>query len=116
MKNLGIFEKRFLSICMGISAILLSGSMLAFSLKSFNKPESILTEKVLKAGSTGNLIAKTMMRTDSVRSASSTEDVQAIQAFGIGIRDGILYFGILYNNNTIGLHKTESGSEDILHW
>jgi hypothetical protein len=44
------------------------------------------------------------------------DDVQAIQAFGIGIRDGNLYFGILYNNNTIGLHKSMADGEDVLDW
>jgi len=43
-------------------------------------------------------------------------DITAVQAFGLGIREGNLYFGILYSNNSIGLHKAPADSEDVLDW
>ena len=44
------------------------------------------------------------------------EDIMAVHTFGIGIRDGNLYFGILYNNNTIGLHMAPADGEDVIPW
>lgn len=112
-----LFTKRFLSVCLGLSAVLLSASLFLFSLKTITESRAeARMGKWLPAGPA--VIGKTaaVIVKDSVQSGTVDENVQAVQAFGLGIRDGILYFGILYNNNTIGLHKTEFDSQDILHW
>ena len=112
MKNTDLFSKRFLSVTLGISALLLSGSLFLFSLNNVGKA---------KAGGTGdieNIIEYAKIKDlNHVKSVSQDdEDIRAIQAFGIGIREGDLYFGILYNNNTIGLHRSPADSEDVLDW
>ncbi len=112
MKNPDLFSSRFLAVSLGLSAILLCGSLFLFSLNAVG---------VAKAGDRDNLqetlnypVAESSIR--KLDPAQDDEDIRAIQSFGIGIRDGNLYFGILYNNNTIGLHKSPADSEDVLDW
>jgi hypothetical protein len=117
MKNPDAVTKRFLSVCLGFSAVLISGSLFIFSLKTVTPSQaSPLKEKDFIAGM--NMIQQDSKLAKQVVTPADTSDanVQAVQAFGLGMRDGVIYFGILYNNNTIGLHKTEFNSEDILHW
>ena len=117
MKNSDVFAKRFLSVCLGISAILISGSLFVFSLKTITPGQaSPLPFREINDGL--SVINKDQQLTKQVTIPADTSDtdIQAVQAFGMGMRDGVIYFGILYNNNTIGLHKTEYNSEDILHW
>ena len=112
-----LFTKRFLSVCLGLSAVLLSASLLLFSLKTITESRAeTRMDKWLPAGPALTGKAAEGIMKDSIQAGSADENVQAVQAFGLGIRDGILYFGILYNNNTIGLHKTEFDSQDIIHW
>ena len=57
------------------------------------------------------------LQNDSLTVADGSEElIKAIQAFGIGIREGNLYFGILYSNNSIGIHKAPAEGEDVLEW
>ncbi len=117
MKSIDLFTKRFLVVCLGISAILLSGSLLVFSFKSLpGYTARPADNKVLTASFSHLNQATQASGLDSARTGLADDDVHAVQVFGMGIRDGIMYFGILYNNNTIGLHKTEYSSEDIIHW
>lgn len=117
MKNSDVFVKRFLSVCLGISAILISGSLLIFSLKTVTPGQaSPLPAKEINDGLSVINQDQKFVRPAAVPADTADTDIQAVQAFGLGMRDGVIYFGILYNNNTIGLHKTEYNSEDILHW
>lgn len=112
-----LFVKRFLSVCLGISLVLASGSLFVFSLKTITATHAeTAVNKVLKSGSIGLNKTLPLTANDTAKSGANDENIQAIQAFGLGVRDGIIYFGILYNNNTVGLHKTEFDSQDILHW
>ena len=117
MKNPDLFAKRFLAVCLGISAILLSGSLFLLSLRNVTPAiADPLFKKDLPKGLTADRLNR-FAHVHSVLQADTTDtDIQAIQAFGLGMRDGIIYFGILYNNNTVGLHKTEYDSGDIIHW
>ena len=57
------------------------------------------------------------LQNDSLDVAGESDElIKAIQAFGIGIREGNLYFGILYSNNSIGIHKAPAEGEDVLEW
>ena len=115
MKNLDAFSKRFLIICLGITAVILSLSLFTFSLNAVSPAQAypvLNTES--RPGSNGQKFNGRPMATDSL--TGPEDDVTAVQVFGFGIREGVLYFGILYNNNTIGLHKTECVSEDVIHW
>ena len=117
MKNSDVFIKRFLSVCLGISAILISGSLFVFSLKTVTPGQaSPLPVREINEGLSVINQDQRIARQVTVPADTSDADIQAVQAFGLGMRDGVIYFGILYNNNTIGLHKTEYTSEDILHW
>jgi len=115
MKNLDAFSRRFLVVTLGISILLLSGSLFIVSLKSIpvasanNNPDA---ESLLDFNTYANPANKITPFQDELQD----EDIRAIQAFGIGIREGTLYFGILYNNNTIGLHRSTADSEDVLDW
>ena len=61
--------------------------------------------------------ANQFLQNDSLNNDGETDDmIKAIQAFGIGIREGNLYFGILYSNNSIGIHKALAEGEDVLEW
>lgn len=117
MKNSDLFIKRFLSVCLGISVILISGSLFMFSLKTVTTTQAEpLPNKDFNSEINGINLNIPISAKQVVPADSAVEDIQAIQAFGLGMRDGVIYFGILYNNNTVGLHKTEYTSEDILHW
>ncbi len=117
MKKSDLFAKRFLSVCLGISALLLSGSLFLYSLKTVSSAQANpYFAKDLNSGYAGNSVMLSGKTRKVLPPDTTDANIQAIQAFGLGMRDGIVYFGILYNNNTIGLHKTECTSEDIMHW
>lgn len=115
MKNLDMFSKRFLVITLGISAMLLSGSLFMMSLNNLTTASA--KEKPVMTN-TSDLAAhfNEARYLVPVQDDVQDEDIRAIQAFGIGIREGNLYFGILYNNNTIGLHRSTADGEDVLEW
>ena len=118
MKNTDLFTKRLLSVSLGLSAVLLSASLLVFSLRGITPAQAGSFPENTNSGISGvdmNMNLPLKLR-QAVPADTLDEDIQAIQAFGLGMRDGVIYFGILYNNNTVGLHKTEFNSEDILHW
>ena len=116
MKTLDVFSRRFLSVSLGLTMIFLSLSLLIFSLKSVTvahaDPRDGYVHDIRKS-----FHASPIMVSDTVMNEDDFEgDIRAIQAFGIGIREGNLYFGILYNNNSIGVHKAPADSEDVLEW
>jgi len=116
MKKTDLFIKRFTSVCLGISALLLSGSIFIFSLKTISTTQAKpVSDKEINSGVNGINMNIPLSGKQAIQ-ADTTGNIQAVQAFGLGMRDGVIYFGILYNNNTVGLHKTEFNSEDILHW
>ncbi len=116
MKNPDVFSRRFLAVTIGISAILLSGSLFLFSLKGISTATAIKHNDVSERN--GKLYANlhTNNKVIPLQDDTQDDDIEAIYAFGIGIRDGNLYFGILYSNNTIGLHRSPAEGEDVLDW
>jgi len=116
MKNLDLFSKRILSISVGITMVILSICILILTLKSITtaNAESIDKEWIDKYEYQKIYNA---MNSDTLVNADSTQEaIKAMQVFGIGIRDGNLYFGILYSNNSVGLHKAPADGEDVLEW
>lgn len=116
MKNLDLFSKRVLSISIGLSMVLLSFSLLFMSLKSVTSANA---ESFGKKWVDNNAIhnANYFVQNDSLNNTGESDEmIKAIQAFGIGIREGNLYFGILYSNNSIGIHKAPAEGEDVLDW
>jgi hypothetical protein len=111
MKNIDALSKRFLAITLGLSALLLSGSLFIFSLNAIPSASAGNASAPEKINAMNPEIIMKALQDDM-----QDDDVRAIQAFGIGIRDGNLYFGILYSNNTIGLHKSLADGEDVLDW
>ncbi len=117
MKKSDLFVKMFLTVCLGLSALLLSGSLFLFSLRTISPTQAEpVFNKETKTGPAGIVMNMPLGKQKIIQADTSNQNIQAIQAFGLGMRDGIIYFGILYNNNTVGLHKTEFNSEDIIHW
>jgi hypothetical protein len=115
MKNLDMFSKRFLVITLGISSLLLSGSLFLLALNSVTTA-SAKDKPVIENISDLSAHLNKATYLVPVQDDLQDEDIKAIQAFGIGIREGNLYFGILYNNNTIGLHRSSADGEDVLDW
>ena len=116
MKNLDLFSKRILSICVGISIILLSGSLFLLSLQSITSARAGEIEKTAFTSNNFNKFGESLVL-DSLDIENQEEElINAEQVFGIGIREGKLYFGILYSNNTIGLHEAPVDGEDVLVW
>ena len=116
MKKLDLFSRRVLSVSLGISMIVLSTSLFVISLNSVPTAKADnLEKKWLPPNAVQNV--DQFMQNDSLNVAGESEElIKAIQAFGIGIREGNLYFGILYSNNSIGIHKAPAESEDVLEW
>jgi len=116
MKKLDLFSRRILSVSIGVTMVILSICLLIVSLKSIApahagniKKEWVDTKEYQKMYS--------VIKSDTIVNAEETGDpIIAVQVFGIGIREGNLYFGILYNNNSIGLHKAPAEGEDVLDW
>ena len=114
MKNLDVLSRRILSAGVAISIVLLSGSLFLFALENLSVAKA---EPVNKFDIHRQNSLNTMKRqSQDTLLSESEEDIYAIQAFGMGIREGQLYFGILYNNNSIGLHKAQADGEDVLLW
>jgi len=116
MKNLDLFSKRILSICVGISIILLSGSLFLLSLKSVTSAKAGEVEKAAFVNNNFNKFNESSILDSLDINDQEEEMISADQVFGIGIREGKLYFGILYSNNTIGLHEAPVDGEDVLVW
>ena len=110
MKNLDNFSRWFLSLTLGLSAFLLSGSLFLFALKTISPASAGVTRLP------ENLNEFKTIQSIPLQDDMQDDDIRAVQAFGIGIRDGNLYFGILYSNNTIGLHRSVADGEDVLDW
>ena len=116
MKNLDLFSKRVLSISIGLSMVVLSFSLLFMSLKSVTAANAENFEKKWVDNNSINN-ANHLIQNDSLNNLGEADEmIKAIQAFGIGIREGNLYFGILYSNNSIGIHKAPADGEDVLDW
>lgn len=116
MKNLDLFSRRVLSVSIGLSMVVLSFSLLFMSLKSVTTAKA---ESLEKNWVDNNAIhnVNQLIQNDSLNNADGSDEmIKAIQAFGIGIREGNLYFGILYSNNSIGIHKAPAEGEDVLDW
>ena len=116
MKNLDLFSRRVLSISFGLSMVLLSISLLFMSLKSVTTANAENFErKWVESNAITNV--NQLLQNDSLNNVGDSDEmIKAIQAFGIGIREGNLYFGILYSNNSIGIHKAPAEGEDVLDW
>ena len=116
MKNLDLFSKRVLSISIGLSMVVLSFSLLFMSLKAVTNANAENFEKKWVDNNTIHN-ANYLVQNDSLNNTGESDEmIKAIQAFGIGIREGNLYFGILYSNNSIGIHKAPAEGEDVLDW
>ena len=116
MKNLDLFSRRVLSISIGLSMVALSFSLLFMSVNGVTTANA---ENFEKKWVDNNAIhnVNQLMQNDSLNNAGDSDEmIKAIQAFGIGIREGNLYFGILYSNNSIGIHKAPAEGEDVLDW
>lgn len=114
MKNLDQFSRRIIIVAISISIVLLSGSLFIVSLNGVTSAQAkgvdVAKEWSTRADLSGSYFQNSPGQDDL------EEDIRAIYAFGIGIRDGNLYFGILYNNNTVGLHLAPADGEDVLEW
>lgn len=116
MKNLDLISRRVLSISIGISLVFLSLSLLMVSIKSITTANADTFEKKWISNSEIQNVNQ-FLQNDSLNNDGETDDlIKAIQAFGIGIREGNLYFGILYSNNSVGIHKAPAEGEDVLEW
>jgi hypothetical protein len=116
MKNLDLFSRRVLSISIGLSMVLMSLSLLFISFKNITTANAGTFEKKWVDKEVIHNINH-LMQNDSLNTdEESDEMIKAIHAFGIGIREGNLYFGILYSNNSIGIHKAPAEGEDVLEW
>ena len=96
--------------------VVLSFSLLFMSLKNVTTANA---ENLEKKWVDNNAIRSVnqLIQNDSLNNVSESDEmIKAIQAFGIGIREGNLYFGILYSNNSIGIHKAPAEGEDVLEW
>lgn len=115
MKNIDLFSRRLLIVAIAISMVMISSAIFLFSLnlvgytsaKEINRNDYNVRPFEYMA---------TPLDTIADGDEMTDTDIFAIQAFGMGIRDGNLYFGILYNNNTIGLHVAPTDGEDVIPW
>lgn len=116
MKKLDLFSRRILSISLGISMLFLSMSLFVISLNSITTAKAENFEKKWLNNNEFQNVNQ-FIQNDSLNVGGESEElIKAIQAFGIGIREGNLYFGILYSNNSIGIHKAPAEGEDVLDW
>ncbi len=114
MKNSDQFSRRFLMVSAGLSIILLSASLFVFSLRGISSAQASDNDRFTDWKNEPTLPASHLRNMPA--QDDPDEDIKAIYAFGVGIRDGNLYFGILYSNNTIGLHRAPADGEDVLDW
>ena len=115
MKNLDLFSRRLLVIAIALSLVLISSALFLFSL---NYLGSVQAKETNVNHSNIMPVKYNLSPADTIDNISELSDAEifAVHAFGMGIRDGNIYFGILYNNNTIGLHVAPVESEDIIPW
>ena len=116
MKNLDLISRRILSVCAGITMVILSICVLIVSLKSVTTANAGNIEKEWIDNYKFQTVQAKMNSDTLVNTENSQEVIKAIQVFGIGIREGNLYFGILYSDNSLGLHKASADGEDVLEW
>ena len=116
MKKLDLFSRRVLSVSLGISMIVLSMSLFMISLNSITTAKAENLEKKWINNNEFQNVNQFLQNDSLIVTDESEELIKAIQAFGIGIREGNLYFGILYSNNSIGIHKAPAEGEDVLEW
>ena len=116
MKNLDLISRRILSVSAGITMVILSICILIVSLKSVTTANASNIEKALIDNHEFQSVNVKMNSDTLVNAENSQEAIKAVQVFGIGIREGNLYFGILYNDNSLGLHKASADGEDVLEW
>ena len=115
MKNLDLLSRRLMVISIAISMVLISSSLFLFSLNNVGKAHARdmnSTDYNYTSLKHVSMVNDTITDNDEI----SDIDIFAVHAFGMGIRDGNLYFGILYNNNTIGLHVAPAEGEDVIPW
>lgn len=116
MKNLDLVSRRILSVSVGITMVILSLCVLVLSLKYVTSASAGNIDKAWIDKKEFQHVYKEM-RSDTLVNAEGTSDaIKAVQVFGIGIREGNLYFGILYSDNSLGLHKALADGEDVLEW
>jgi hypothetical protein len=116
MKNLDLFSKRILSLSIGLTMIILSICFLILTLKGITTANAGSIDKEWIDQYKYQKIYNAMSSDTLLNNDDTQETIEAVQVFGIGIREGNLYFGILYSNNSIGLHKAPAEGEDILEW
>ena len=116
MKKLDLFSRRILSVSIGITMVILSVCLLVLSLKYVTAASAGDIDKERIDKYEYHEMYKLMNSDTLVNIDETDEAIKAIQVFGIGIREGYLYFGILYSNNSIGLHKAPAEGEDVLEW
>lgn len=116
MKNLDLLSRRILSASIAIAVVLLSLSLFLISLDMVNPVKADDLDKNWTHHIDISEMENITKADQAVNQDDPEEEIKAIQAFGIGIREGNLYFGILYSNNSIGLHKAPAEGEDVLDW
>ena len=116
MKKLDLISRRILSISIGITMIVLSMSLFLMSIDNLTTAKAENYDGRWMEGKEYGKIHILPKGDTLVNDGNKEPEIQAIQVFGIGIREGNLYFGILYNNNSIGLHRAAADGEDVLDW
>ncbi|MFC2126681.1 hypothetical protein ACFLU5_17985 [Bacteroidota bacterium] len=115
MKNLDLFSRRLLIVATAISMVFISSAIFLFSL---NYVGSVQAKETNVYDYNVKPLKYIISPADTIEDMDKLTDIDifAVHAFGMGIRDGNLYFGILYNNNTIGLHVAPAEGEDVIPW
>jgi hypothetical protein len=116
MKKPDLFSRRILSVSIGITMVILSISLLILSLNNVTTANADNVDFEWLHENEFKDMQYAIPSDTIVSEVDSGDAIIAIQAFGIGIREGNLYFGILYSNNSIGLHKAPADGEDVLDW
>ena len=115
MKNHDHFSTRLLIIATAVSMVLISSALFLFSL---NYVGNVQAKEINTYDSNLEPLKYITYPADTIDDIGEITDIDifAVHAFGMGIRDGNLYFGILYNNNTVGLHVAPAEGEDVIPW
>jgi len=116
MKKPDLISRRILSISLGITMIILSMSLFLMSLDNLTTAKAENYDGRWMEGKEYRNIHILSKGDTLVNDGNAEPEIKAVQVFGIGIREGNLYFGILYNNNSIGLHRAPADGEDVLDW
>lgn len=116
MKKIDLISRRILSVSIGITMIILSLSLFLVSLKNVTSARANNFDDRWTDIGKYNRAHNILQEDTIINNENIDSDIEAVQVFGLGIREGNLYFGILYNNNSIGLHKAPADGEDVLDW